>query len=112
MRFLDTWNTMAAPDAATEVLPCCGSDAWASGLASRRPLHTLPELFAASDAAWWSLGEADWNQAFQSHPRIGERHAQGVATKAALAWSTVEQGAADLGEDEVRARLREGNRRL
>ena len=110
MSFIETWNTMNETDAATAVLPCCGSQAWAHGLAARRPLGTLPELLAASDTAWWSLTEADWKQAFDSHPRIGEQHAQGEATEASLKWSAGEQGIAIQCDAEARRMFALGNR--
>lgn len=109
LRYIEQWNNMPASEAADAILPCCGSHAWARALAGRRPLSTLPELLAASDAAWWSLPEQDWQQAFDSHPRIGERHAQGAASAAALAWSGTEQGTAMAAEDATKAGLAEGN---
>lgn len=110
MSYLDEWNGLSREAAANAVLPCCGSHAWAHGLATRRPLSTLPELLAASDAAWWSLSESDWKQAFDSHPRIGEQHAQAAATEASLQWSAGEQSSAMLSGDAAKARLAEGNR--
>jgi 2-oxo-4-hydroxy-4-carboxy-5-ureidoimidazoline decarboxylase len=110
MSFIETWNAMSEAEAATAVLPCCGSQAWAHGLAARRPLSTLPELLAASDAAWWSLPESDWKQAFDSHPRIGEKHAQGEVTDASLKWSSGEQGLVETCEEEAKKLLAMGNR--
>lgn len=110
MSFIEQWNTMHASDAAFDVLSCCGSHAWADALVARRPLSTLPELLAASDTAWWSLSEQDWREAFDSHPRIGERHAHGEATAAALEWSSSEQGTAMTAADTAKAKLAEGNR--
>jgi 2-oxo-4-hydroxy-4-carboxy-5-ureidoimidazoline decarboxylase len=110
MSYLDEWNTMSAEAAADAALPCCGSHAWARGLAARRPLSTLPELLAASDAAWWSLAESDWKEAFNSHPRIGEQHAQAAATDASLQWSAGEQSSAMLSDDDAKEQLAEGNR--
>jgi 2-oxo-4-hydroxy-4-carboxy-5-ureidoimidazoline decarboxylase len=69
----------------------------------------LPELLAASDAAWWSLPESDWKQAFDSHPRIGEKHAQGEATDASLEWSADEQGLAVQCDKEAEKLLAMGN---
>jgi 2-oxo-4-hydroxy-4-carboxy-5-ureidoimidazoline decarboxylase len=110
MSYIEDWNAMTAAAASEAVLPCCGSQAWANGLALRRPLSTLPELLAASDAAWWSLSEADWQQAFDSHPRIGEQHAIKLATDTSLAWSAGEQQAADLSDADAKVKLAEGNR--
>ncbi len=109
MSYLETWHAMSAEEAAAAVLPCCGSHAWARGLVARRPLSTLPELLAASDASWWSLGEADWNEAFESHPRIGEREAHRNATNASLAWSAGEQGTAMLSDEDAKTKLAAGN---
>ena len=109
MTHLDHWNALGAAEAASEVLPCCGSTAWATGLAARRPLGTLPELLAASDSAWWLLAEGDWKEAFDSHPRIGETHSQSSATDTSLRWSASEQDTAMLSDDEAKRRLAEGN---
>ncbi len=107
LSYLEQWNSMAAAEAAEVVLPCCGSHAWAAALVARRPLGTLPELLAASDAAWWPLPEADWQEAFASHPRIGGTHAN--ATAASLQWSAGEQGRAIESADDAKAQLAEGN---
>ncbi len=110
MSYLDHWNAIPAERAAEEILPCCGSRAWARSLVGRRPLSTLPELLAASDAAWWSLCEGDWQEAFDTHPRIGERQAAGPAAPLSLAWSADEQGSLHQPGVAVTARLAEGNR--
>ena len=71
---LARWNAMNEEAAAAEILPCCGSTAWARELAAVRPLETEDALFAASDAVWLALPREDWMEAFESHPRIGETH--------------------------------------
>ncbi|MEK6398807.1 MAG: 2-oxo-4-hydroxy-4-carboxy-5-ureidoimidazoline decarboxylase [Terriglobus sp.] len=110
MSYLDQWNAMDAEQAAAAILPCCGSRAWANGVVSRRPLNTLPELLAASDSSWWTLGESDWQEAFDRHPRIGERHPQAQTTATSLNWSASEQSTAQLSDEAARAMLAEGNR--
>ena len=110
MSYIEEWNAMTTEAASEAVLPCCGSHAWARGLAWRRPLSTLPELLAASDAAWWSLREEDWQEAFDSHPRIGEQHAVKHASHTSLSWSAGEQHTAELSDADAKAQLAEGNR--
>lgn len=107
---LERWNGLGADAAAAEILPCCGSRAWSRGMERRRPLDDETELLAASDATWRELAEVDWMEAFASHPRIGERHAEGEASERSLAWSAGEQSAALLGEADAGRRLAEGNR--
>lgn len=110
MTFFETWNNMTLQDAAASVLPCCGSHAWAQGLAAKRPLQQEEALLQASDDVWWSLANADWDEAFRSHPRIGQTRSVGAATAQSLHWSAGEQsGAADLDEDEVKQALAVGN---
>jgi 2-oxo-4-hydroxy-4-carboxy-5-ureidoimidazoline decarboxylase len=97
---LSRWNSLDPATAAREVLPCCGSHAWATALASRRPIPDEASLLEASSTIWLSLPEQAWSEAFNSHPRIGQRHAQSHATEESLRWSAQEQRIA-LTEDEV-----------
>jgi 2-oxo-4-hydroxy-4-carboxy-5-ureidoimidazoline decarboxylase len=105
---LAQWNQVDAVAAAREVLPCCGSQAWAQSLTAKRPFSSPQELFAASDAVWASLEIPDWQEAFDSHPRIGQQHAR-AATAESLAMSSEEQRAA-TPDDAAKLALAEGNR--
>ncbi|HKO19270.1 MAG TPA: 2-oxo-4-hydroxy-4-carboxy-5-ureidoimidazoline decarboxylase [Acidobacteriaceae bacterium] len=107
---LARWNALDAAEAAREVLPCCGSSVWAESLANHRPFANADELFASSDAIWRALVERDWQEAFDSHPRIGQQHAKS-ATAESLRWSSEEQRAALALDEAVKAALTEGNRR-
>jgi 2-oxo-4-hydroxy-4-carboxy-5-ureidoimidazoline decarboxylase len=95
---LATWNALDAPTAAAAILPCNGSHAWADQLAALRPFATPFDLTCTADIVWRSLDEPAWQQAFDSHPRIGERHAK-AATAASLALSAAEQSAAQPTTD-------------
>ena len=101
------WNAMSMNEAAQAILPCCGSSAWAAKLAGMRPFRSFEDLAAASDVVWWELPVVDWQQAFDSHPRIGQGHAK-AATAKSLAWSEGEQAAANPDEL-AKARLAAGN---
>jgi 2-oxo-4-hydroxy-4-carboxy-5-ureidoimidazoline decarboxylase len=110
---LARWNDLDAETAAREILPCCGSNAWAAGVAERGPFANEDELFEASDWVWAGLPETDWQEAFDSHPRIGQQHAV-AATAESLAWSSSEQRAAqsdaDPEADATKLALAEANR--
>jgi 2-oxo-4-hydroxy-4-carboxy-5-ureidoimidazoline decarboxylase len=90
---LADWNHLEQDAAAKAILPCNGSMAWATGVASRLPFDTPEALFAAANEVWLALPEEDWQQAFDSHPRIGEHKAK-AATAQSLKWSASEQGLA------------------
>ncbi len=106
---LTRWNALDPEAAAREILPCCGSRAWADGLAARRPIARAQQLFEASDEIWGALPEPAWREAFDSHPRIGQQHAH-AATAQSLSWSSAEQRAAMAQDDVAKLALAEGNR--
>lgn len=99
---------MDAAHAAETILPCNGSRAWAEGIVRRRPFASAKELLAAADDVWLALREDDWQQAFNSHPRLGESHAKAATTRS-LNWSAHEQSAANPDE-KVREELAQANR--
>jgi 2-oxo-4-hydroxy-4-carboxy-5-ureidoimidazoline decarboxylase len=107
---LAAWNDLDAVAAAREILPCCGSLAWAQAMAARRPLRSPQKLFEESDRIWVGLAEDDWREAFDSHPRIGQQHARD-ATAESLAWSSEEQREAMSPDEAAKLALAEGNRR-
>jgi OHCU decarboxylase len=107
---LTRWNQLSPADAAREILPCCGSEAWARELAGRRPLNDEKSLQAASDDVWKSLDTKDWMEALACHPRIGERKAPASASARAATWSVQEQQKVATAEENVQAALAAGNR--
>lgn len=107
---LERWNALDMGDAENEILPCCGSRPWARGMAARRPFRDEASVFAASDEVWRSLGEADWMEAFASHPRIGESRAPKSATARSADWSSQEQRDAAAADYAVKIALQEANR--
>ena len=109
-KVLDRWNQLPAQEAAREILPCCGSMAWARELAARRPLPDEISLLATSDQIWNSLGEQDWVEAFSTHPRIGERKAPAGASTKSASWSAQEQQNVVSAEDVTQQALAEANR--
>src|SRR6267378_966481 len=107
---LARWNFLPATAAANEILPCCGSRAWADRIVARRPLPDEEALLAASDEIWRGLSEADWLEAFRSHPRIGESQGEKAIAAQSSAWSEQEQQKAAAADEAVKAALKWGNR--
>ena len=105
---LEAWNALPSEAAAAAILPCNGSQTWAENITALRPFATAFDLTCTADIIWRALPEQDQQQAFDSHPRIGERHAKS-ATAASLALSSEEQSAAQL-TTETEAALAEANR--
>ena len=107
---LARWNFLSVAAAVDEILPCCGSRAWADGMVGQRPLPDEAALLAASDKTWHSLAESDWLEAFRSHSRIGESQAPKAASQRSAAWSAQEQRNVAGAGDSIKIALAEGNR--
>jgi len=114
---LARWNRLSTVDAARNILPCCGSINWAGGMAARRPIADEAALLAASDETWRNLTPADWMEAFQSHPRIGESRSSSAQSPQILPsrdqsveWSTQEQGNIAHAETAAKIALADANR--
>jgi len=79
-------------------------------MASNRPMDEEAALLAVSDEIWRGLGEADWLEAFRSHPRIGETRAEKDSATQSSAWSAQEQQKAATADEAVQMALKWGNR--
>lgn len=106
---LAQWNTLPLKEAVEEILPCCGSSAWARGLAAHRPFKDFGALASASDEVWGHLQVQDWLEAFAKHPRIGERKAPGHTPAQSAVWSEQEQQKVGVAGEAVQLALRQAN---
>jgi OHCU decarboxylase len=84
-------NMLTRHQAEEELLKCCGSAAWARGVARRRPFASFDRLFEAAGEIWWRLDPADWMEAFRAHPQIGQRQSTAHTSAQAQSWSAEEQ---------------------
>lgn len=104
---LEQLNLLHELQAERRLLACCGSRAWARGVAAGRPYYNFDELLATSDRVWRQLAPDDWREAFSRHPRIGDGAAR--ARNTAEHWSEREQARARSGSAATLAELAELN---
>ena len=99
-----------SPNAATEqLLSCCTSERWAKLVSEQAPFASLDSLLTTSDSVWEQMLEADYLQAFEGHPQIGNvatlkekyRHTEGAAAH--------EQSGANAADDATLEALAKGN---
>jgi allantoicase len=97
------WLNAQAPDAfEREILSCCGSRVWARGMRDARPFADFDALLGASDAVWAGLGPDDRREAYDAHPRIGQRSGS--------VWADAEQSGSASASPDTLAALETGNR--
>ena len=102
-------NALPRAEAIVELMQVCGAHLWAEAMASARPFPDRDILYQTADAVWNALAPADWLEAFQKHPRIGERAAHDASARS-REWSEEEQSAAGTSDTAVRAELAALNR--
>lgn len=100
-------NLLPEPAATTALLSCCGSTRWAARVALQRPYPAVEAVHAAADDAFGELDREDVLEAFDAHPRIGERTARTDTGARSRRWSSGEQSGV---RDDDRARLEAVNR--
>jgi OHCU decarboxylase len=98
---LDEFNRVPRYRAEQELIQCCASRAWMRVMAGRRPFDDLGRLLRAASEVWWSLDETDWREAFDAHPKIGERKVDG--------WAAQEQSGVRRAAAEAILGLEEAN---
>ena len=104
---LDLLNVLPEPAAASRLLACCGSRAWAWKVARARPFREPGDLFTAAETALDQLDRDDWLEAFAAHPRIGERAA---GKNQSSSWSEQEQAGTEGAPPEILDELAQANR--
>ncbi|OLC37758.1 MAG: OHCU decarboxylase [Candidatus Rokubacteria bacterium 13_1_40CM_4_69_5] len=94
-------NGLADDTARSALAKCCSARRWVEQLLAARPFSSDAALLAHAERVWWALGQEDWVEAFQGHPRIGERTAE--------EWSRREQAGVDTAGAATRAALAREN---
>jgi 2-oxo-4-hydroxy-4-carboxy-5-ureidoimidazoline decarboxylase len=100
------FDSAPAADAAAELMPCCTSRRWVSGLVGGRPYARLDRLTAASDALLATLDWPELQSVLAGHPRIGER---APGSDRAGGWSRQEQAGTAGTAETVREQLAAAN---
>jgi len=107
---LERLNALGREEARAALAECCGSREWCRQMVAGRPYASREQLLQRAEETWWTLGGADWLEAFRSHPRIGERKAEAGQTERERRWSAGEQAAVASAPDATLQALAEGNR--
>jgi len=69
---LSQLNAMTAQEASHTLMQCCTSSTWVARMVDNRPFADADELKRRADENWLDLEEADYLEAFEGHPKIGD----------------------------------------
>jgi 2-oxo-4-hydroxy-4-carboxy-5-ureidoimidazoline decarboxylase len=98
------FDALPRATAVAALMTVCHSHRWAEAVADGRPYRDLETVQDAADEIWQHLDAADWREALDGHPRIGE---QGGAS---AEFSRQEQAGMSGAAEDVRAAIAAGNR--
>jgi 2-oxo-4-hydroxy-4-carboxy-5-ureidoimidazoline decarboxylase len=108
MNFSD-FQILPKEQAEEALLRCCGSQSWANKMVQSRPFGSLEAMQNKAGQIWEDLQVPDWLEAFEHHPRIGDRQAVAARFASTRDWSANEQAGAEEAEKDILDRLASGN---
>jgi 2-oxo-4-hydroxy-4-carboxy-5-ureidoimidazoline decarboxylase len=107
---IEQLNSFTIEQASHTFMQCCTSSTWVNAMVGARPYADNQSISNQADLAWQGLAEADYLEAFEGHPKIGDVNSLRAkyANNKALAGN--EQGLVKEENDNVLALLSQGNK--
>ena len=105
------FNRLPDDEAHAALALCCVSERWIRGMLAGRPFASREALLAHSDALWSSLGEGDYLEAFEGHPKIGDVASLREKYAASGSLAAHEQSGVAGADESLLMRLAAGNAR-
>ncbi|TWX71164.1 2-oxo-4-hydroxy-4-carboxy-5-ureidoimidazoline decarboxylase [Colwellia sp. C1TZA3] len=102
-------NELTLDQAKHTFMQCCTSSAWVSAIVSSRPFADKQDLSTKADLAWQGLTEADYLEAFEGHPQIGNVDTLRAKYANTKELASGEQSSVSEATEQVIASLSQGN---
>ena len=94
---LSEFNNLNKKGAAEFLITCCGCEKWVALLMEKFPFESEKELINGATEIWYDqCGEAQWEQAFKQHPKIGDT--KSLSEKFASTQHLANSEQADVGK--------------
>jgi 2-oxo-4-hydroxy-4-carboxy-5-ureidoimidazoline decarboxylase len=106
---IEAINSASEEQARHSFRQCCTSERWVEGMVADRPYHSPEALVAAADTNWKNLSEADYLQAFDGHPKIGDVSSLKAKYADTKSLAAGEQSSVDAANDDTIQALAQGN---
>lgn len=106
---IETFNGLGRVEAADLMQGCCTASRWIERMVEGRPYSGADEMLARAEQHWSGMVEADWLEAFEGHPRIGNPESLQKKYRATLATASMEQSSVRGTDEEILVGLAEGN---
>lgn len=108
---LDALNLLSSKELQKELSKCCGSSLWVKMMSDQTPYASKESLIMLADQFWYRFcTKADWLEAFQHHPEIGDISSLQKKFASTSNWAGQEQSGVNTAKKEVLERLSKGNK--
>ncbi len=69
---LKQFNELPREQQTAQLATACGARRWHEAMIEKLPFTSTKKLLEGAATAWYSSNEADWQEAFSHHPKIGD----------------------------------------
>ncbi|WOH36049.1 2-oxo-4-hydroxy-4-carboxy-5-ureidoimidazoline decarboxylase [Thalassotalea fonticola] len=106
---LEKLNNFTDEQATHTFMQCCTSTTWVNAMVNARPFADERAIANQADLAWQELAEADYLEAFEGHPKIGDVSSLRAKYANTKELAGNEQGLVKEANDDVLEVLSQGN---
>jgi 2-oxo-4-hydroxy-4-carboxy-5-ureidoimidazoline decarboxylase len=102
-------NNLTVEEATHSFMQCCTATTWVARMVNARPFSDQQDLVSKADKAWQGLEEADYLEAFEGHPQIGNVDTLRAKYANTKELASGEQSSVSKATEEVLEALAKGN---
>jgi len=106
---LASLNKLPEVQAHEYFMQCCSSERWVERMVAERPFSDSASIQLAADKHWQDLDEADYLQAFDGHPKIGDVNSLKAKYSNTQTLASNEQSGVNQADDNTIEQLAKGN---
>ena len=104
-------NSLSQKEASFAFTQCCTASRWVEAMVAARPFDSLTDCQLRALSIWQSLGESDFLEAFEGHPKIGDVSSLRKKYAHTKALASGEQSSVQEADEYTLLALAEGNAR-
>jgi 2-oxo-4-hydroxy-4-carboxy-5-ureidoimidazoline decarboxylase len=106
---IEQLNSFTVEQATHTFMQCCTSSTWVNTMVQARPFTDKRAIVNQADLAWQELTEADYLEAFEGHPKIGDVSSLRAKYANTKELAGTEQSLVKEANDDVLEVLSQGN---
>ena len=93
------------------LLQCCGSSAWITRMLAEPAFEDLVDIMEVAEEKWYECNEADWLEAFEHHPQIGDVNSLKEKFASTKEWVSAEQSGVNSASQNILQQLTDTNKK-